>query len=217
VSGRSSCRCLAAVAFAGVGLCCAPAFAHYHLVTWGLFPDGSSIPNNTTIDRQFNGWGARYYGDLLTVRDDTGVVMTGSNAAVLRNPTDIFQPPTTRLQYVFHFTDFPSVADFVAVTPIDAAAPGTTFTLSAWDSEDTLLGSMSRDVPATHQYLASEDTELVLFFPNMAYVTFSATAPAGSPVEVILGNLRYNHIVPAPAGAAALGAAGLLLTRRRRR
>jgi uncharacterized protein (TIGR03382 family) len=198
--------------------CLAPlASAHLHFVTWEEFPSGSPISDGTVISNQFNLWGAMYTQDQFVVRDDGQPdFITGPHTAFLSHGADNTQPATLRMDFVVHGTSIASICDFIAITPIDSASPGTIFTMTAWDSEDGVIFATSTEVEPTGIYDPNEDVELVIFSPNIAYVTFSATAPNGGVVEVELDNLRYNHILPAPGVAALLMLCAGAVVRRRR-
>lgn len=193
------------------------AVAHLHNVTWETFPDESPIPNHTVITNQFNNWGALYDGYWEVQSDDGPDAISAPNTILLYNPQDPTVSPLVRMRFVFHGTEFPSIGNFIGITAIDSAAEGTIFTMNAYDGEDTLMASLSTEVEPTHQYNFAEDEELVLFMENMAYVTFSATAPAGQPIMVEIDTLRYNHIIPGPGAVGLLGAVGVWGARRRRR
>ncbi len=206
---RQTAACLAACALAHA------AHAHLAFLNFEETPSGVNVVPGDVILSQFNMWGTEYQGDLLTIRNNPLTAISNTQVAVLKHQADPTVAPMLRFDFVFHGTNVQSTGDFVGIIATNAASPNTVFTMSAWDTEDGLIASLSTIVENTNLYDPVEDAELVIFHPNIAYITLTATA-GGLPVEVELDNLRYNHLMPTP-GSGVLVAAGLLAAMRRRR
>lgn len=190
------------------------AYGHLAFLNFEDTPSGAGVHPGEVIQNQFNMWGTVYQGDLLTVRDNPLTAISNSQVVVLTHAEDNTVTPIVRFDFVIHGTNIQSIGDFVGIIATNATSPNTVFTMSAWDTEDGLIASLSTIVENTNHYDPVEDTELVIFHPNIAYVTLTATAN-GLPVEVELDNLRYNHLLPTP-GVIALCAVFPVLHRRRR-
>lgn len=204
-------------AAAGIALCMLAhsASAHLAFLNFEETPSGVNVVPGEVIVSQFNMWGTEYQGDLLTIRENPLTAISNTQVAVLRHQADPTVSPVLRFDFVFHGTNIQSTGDFVGIIATNAVSPNTIFTMSAWDTEGGLIASLSTVVENTNIYDPVEDTELVIFHPNIAYITLTATA-GGLPVEVELDNLRYNHLMPTP-GSGVLVAAGMLVAMRRRR
>ncbi len=196
-------------------LCVAPA-AHAHLafINFEDTPISGPLHPGDVLQNQLNMWGTVYQGDLLTIRDNPLTAISNTQVSVLTHQGDNTIAPVLRFDFVIHGTNIQSLGDFVGIIATNAVSPNTTFTMSAWDTEDSLIASLSTIVENTNHYDPTEDTELVIFHPNIAYVTLTATAN-GLPVEVELDNLRYNHLLPTPGALCACMGMPWWLRRRR--
>jgi hypothetical protein len=210
----AQCLHLLAVA-ASISIATQAARAHLVFIDFESTPGGVSLDPNQPVGLDYINWGAIFTGDLFTTRYRPDVAVSEFNIASLSLPLTPTVSPVTRLDFVYHGTTFPSIATFVAVTPVNSASPGTIFSMTAWDTEDGVIQTVSTLVPDTNTFDSDEDQELIIYQNNIAYVTFTATAPTGQVINVELDNLRYNHIIPAPA-ATALVALSLTALRRRR-
>ncbi len=205
------------ITLTAVTLCAVAPTAHAHLafINWEDTPAGGFVHPGDVIENQFNMWGTVYQGDLLTIRDNPLTAISNTQVAVLTHTADPLVPPVLRFDFVIHGTNIQSIGDFVGIIGVNAASPNTVLTLSAWDTEDGLIATLSTIVENTNHYDPFEDTELVIFHPNIAYVTLTATA-GGLPIEVEIDNLRYNHLLPAPGAVGLCAAVGAWASRRRR-
>ena len=192
-----------------------PARAHLAFINFEDAPFGGSVVPGEVISNQFNMWGTIYQGDLLTIRNNPLTAISPNQVAVLTHAADPTIAPLLRFDFVYHGTSTQSTGDFVGIIAVNAASPNTIFTMSAWDTEDGLIASLSTVVENTNRYDMLEDEELVIFHPNIAYITLTATAN-GLPVEVEIDNLRYNHLIPSP-GVLGVVVGGLVMVGRRRR
>lgn len=177
--------------------------------------DFDSLPDATAINSQYQPLGVVFSGHFVVSGPGPSTnPVSGPNSAVYFDPVSQLNPYSITATFVVPNTNTPAPTNFVAFTPTDASQQNSLFTLSAYDSLNQLITSVSRFVDSAGVYDPNVDTEMSISAPGIAYATMSVSSINNNVIEG--DNFRFEQPVPGPGSAVVLGLAAMGTSRRRR-